>query len=182
MQFLKIAYSSYLQQNPWNMLKNKQMWNTDVKLLLFLITHHFPFQKPRYSCTICHQEFTHREYLKIHTATHQGVYRYCCHLCQKGFSFKHAMTAHLASVHNVESMRAQCPVCSKTFTRKDSMKNHVKTIHGIMNVYTGSTHGSDNINSIPGQPFQCWFMVVSLLGRDVTSSDWKLYLPVNRVW
>ena len=80
-------------------------------------------------CPQCGKHLSCEANLRLHINNHLGVFKFHCDICSKGFQQKLHLLAHMASSHNIESLKSKCPVCEKTFSREDKMKTHLKLIH-----------------------------------------------------
>ena len=79
-------------------------------------------EPPKYSCTLCGQQFTRKDSVSRHFQIHEGI-SHKCEICQMEFSQKSTLQRHKSSKHQTKMFI--CHICSAAFTRKDALNRHV---------------------------------------------------------
>ena len=79
-------------------------------------------EPPKYSCTLCGQQFTRKDSVSRHFQIHKGI-SHKCEICQMEFSQKSTLQRHKSSKHQTKMFI--CHICSAAFTLKDALNRHV---------------------------------------------------------
>ncbi|VVC28713.1 Hypothetical protein CINCED_3A011968 [Cinara cedri] len=92
--------------------------------------HDFVMIDDRYQCpNACGRTYKALHGVRQHLRYECGVKpKFSCSVCTKCFAYKNVLKIHMASVHNVSSLRYGCPNshCSRSYKNKGSLSFHLK--------------------------------------------------------
>ena len=95
---------------------------------------HTNVQRQMYACGICGDQFTTKQYIKIHKEAQHKHLRHECKKCGAKLKYKNQMKLHLETHNENGNKNVECSMCDEKFSTHGYMKLHKKTIHfGIIN-------------------------------------------------
>ncbi|XP_037931960.1 zinc finger protein 62-like [Teleopsis dalmanni] len=96
---------------------------TRTELQTHMRTHEPNLEK--FKCTICPQEFNHKNAISRHVrVVHEGQRRFQCGFCSKRFGTRRSQICH-ERLHTGEKPYI-CDLCSKCFAQMEGLKSHMK--------------------------------------------------------
>ncbi len=76
-------------------------------------------------CTLCDNQFEHRQALKVHMDTaHSGEAVFGCDKCPKSFTTKKSLWQHRSRVHRPADWR--CTACCEGFKQRETLRRHME--------------------------------------------------------
>ena len=82
-----------------------------------------------WQCQICEQDFTSKNYVKIHMKAHAGEFKHTCDICNRKFWQRQDLEGHMSS-HTNEKL-FNCSICGNKFSYKRSLRHHMKGVHQV---------------------------------------------------